>query len=65
MEEINYMMEARIPTREWTTYDLATVVAKDEKKGARFGGGTAEHVEDHAGDGRVRRFADGDSDDEA
>ncbi|WWC88190.1 uncharacterized protein L201_003095 [Kwoniella dendrophila CBS 6074] len=42
LEEINFMMEARIPTREWKDFDLATVVAKDEKKGSR---GTTEHVE--------------------
>lgn len=58
------MFEARIPTREWTTYDLATVVAKDEKKGARFGGGTAEHVEGDLQPKRVRRFAD-ESDEDA
>ncbi|WVW80481.1 hypothetical protein I302_102464 [Kwoniella bestiolae CBS 10118] len=42
LEEINFMMEARIPTRQWKDFDLATVVAKDEKKGTR---GTTEHVE--------------------
>ncbi|WWD18248.1 hypothetical protein CI109_102698 [Kwoniella shandongensis] len=47
LEEINFMMEARIPTRQWKNYDLATVVAKDEKKGARFTG-TTEHVEGSA-----------------
>ncbi|ORY31590.1 sugar transporter [Naematelia encephala] len=44
LEEINFMMEAGIPTRQWKTYDLATVVAKDEKKTARFQG-TTEHIE--------------------
>ncbi|WVQ85732.1 hypothetical protein IAT38_007899 [Cryptococcus sp. DSM 104549] len=47
LEEINFMMEARIPTRQWKNYDLATVVAKDEKKGIR---GQTEHVE-HTGAG--------------
>ncbi|WRT66036.1 uncharacterized protein IL334_002987 [Kwoniella shivajii] len=42
LEEINFMMEARLPTRQWKDFDLATVVAKDEKKGTR---GTTEHVE--------------------
>ncbi|OCF31834.1 sugar transporter [Kwoniella heveanensis BCC8398] len=42
LEEINFMMEARIPTRQWKDFDLATVVARDEKKTAR---GTTEHVE--------------------
>lgn len=36
------MMEARIPTRKWATYDLATVVAKDDKKQTRF---NASHIE--------------------
>lgn len=36
------MMEARIPTRQWKGYDLATVVARDEKKITR---GEAEHLE--------------------
>ena len=36
------MMEARIPTRQWATYDLATVVAKDDKKQTRF---KASHIE--------------------
>ncbi|KAK4684798.1 MFS transporter, SP family, sugar:H+ symporter, partial [Tremellales sp. Uapishka_1] len=44
LEEINFMFEAGIPTREWARYDLATVVAKDEKKGMRFAG-TTEHFE--------------------
>ncbi|OWT40803.1 hypothetical protein AYX14_05634 [Cryptococcus neoformans] len=42
LEEINFMMEARIPTRQWKGYDLATVVARDEKKATR---GEAEHLE--------------------
>ncbi|WWC60650.1 uncharacterized protein I303_103224 [Kwoniella dejecticola CBS 10117] len=46
LEEINFMMEARIPTRKWKDFDLATVVAKDEKKGTR---GTTEHVETSGG----------------
>ncbi|ODN83974.1 hypothetical protein L202_00012 [Cryptococcus amylolentus CBS 6039] len=46
LEEINFMMEARIPTRQWKDFDLATVVAKDEKKGLR---GQVEHVETAAG----------------
>ncbi|WVQ65249.1 uncharacterized protein L199_003422 [Kwoniella botswanensis] len=63
LEEINFMMEARIPTRKWKDFDLATVVAKDEKKGTR---GTTEHVETATGAGtgvgtrpekpRTRRF---------
>lgn len=36
------MMEARIPTRQWATYDLATIVAKDDKKQSRF---HASHIE--------------------
>lgn len=36
------MMEARIPTRQWATYDLATVVARDDKKQTRF---NASHIE--------------------
>ncbi|KAK8865577.1 hypothetical protein IAR55_000721 [Kwoniella newhampshirensis] len=63
LEEINFMMEARIPTRQWKNYDLATVVAKDEKKGSRFAG-TTEHVEGSGAGGaaggeerpRQRRF---------
>jgi len=52
------MMEARIPTRKWKNYDLATAVARDDKKGVR---GTTEHIEkdgesDEMGGGRVRRF---------
>lgn len=38
----SFMMEARIPTRQWKGYDLATVVARDEKKTTR---GEAEHLE--------------------
>ncbi|TYJ52670.1 hypothetical protein B9479_006719 [Cryptococcus floricola] len=48
LEEINFMMEARIPTRQWKSFDLATVVAKDEKKGLR---GQVEHVETAPGAG--------------
>jgi hypothetical protein len=44
---ISFMMEARIPTRQWKTYDLATTVARDDKKQSRFQAshieGTAEH----------------------
>ena len=50
------MMEARIPTRKWKTYDLATAVARDDKKGNR---GTTQHIEKDAEEtdgGRVRRF---------
>ena len=36
------MMEARIPTRQWATYDLATIVARDDKKQSRF---HASHIE--------------------
>ena len=56
------MMEARIPTRKWEGYDLATEVARDDKKASRFQG-TTEHLEkqdekdgDDSSDGRVRRF---------
>ncbi|RSH91556.1 hypothetical protein EHS25_009855 [Saitozyma podzolica] len=48
LEEINFMMEARIPT--------PTVVARDEKKAGRF----TEHLEKEGpaedGEGRIRRF---------
>jgi len=44
---VSFMMEARIPTRQWKTYDLATTVARDDKKQSRFHAshieGTAEH----------------------
>lgn len=65
-DQDSFMMEARIPTRKWKTYDLATVVARDEKKGGRSGGITA-HIEkeDDAKayiSGRRRRFGDNDSD---
>ena len=44
---VSFMMEARIPTRQWKTYDLATTVARDDKKQSRFQAshieGTAEH----------------------
>jgi hypothetical protein len=36
------MMEARIPTRQWANYDLATMVARDDKKQSRF---HATHIE--------------------
>ena len=38
----SFMMEARIPTRKWKNYDLATVVARDDKKVIR---GNAQHIE--------------------
>jgi len=56
------MMEARIPTRAWKNYDLATAVARDDKKGVR---GTTQHIEkdgEPADGGRVRRFPSIDSD---
>jgi hypothetical protein len=40
------MMEARIPTRKWKDYDLATVVARDDKKQSRF---HATHIEGNEG----------------
>jgi hypothetical protein len=53
---LSFMMEARIPTRNWKSYDLATVVARDEKKAGRF----TEHLEKEGpaedGEGRIRRF---------
>jgi hypothetical protein len=55
------MMEAGIPTRKWKHYDLATVVARDEKKGSRFQG-TAEHIE--TGTGEVKRLKRSDSSEE-
>jgi len=50
------MMEARIPTRKWKNYDLATAVARDDKKGVR---GTTQHIEkdgEEMDGGRMRRF---------
>ncbi|KAK7449812.1 hypothetical protein VKT23_013288 [Stygiomarasmius scandens] len=35
LEEINFLMEAEVPTREWESYDLATQVASSEKTKAR------------------------------
>lgn len=50
------MMEARIPTRQWATYDLATVVARDDKKQTRF---NATHIEgDEAQTDKVRDVRD-------
>lgn len=56
----SFMMEARIPTRKWKHYDLATVVARDDKKAGRFTG-TTRHVEGNEakeleGAGGRRRF---------
>jgi hypothetical protein len=39
------MMEAGIPTRQWKDYDLATSVARDDKKQSRF---HATHIEGDA-----------------
>lgn len=57
----SFMMEARIPTRSWASYDLATAVARDDKKGVR---GTTQHIEkdSETDGGRVRRFPSIDSD---
>jgi hypothetical protein len=51
----SFMMEARIPTRKWAGYDLATVVARDDKKVIR---GNAEHIEkEMEGDEEIARPA--------
>lgn len=65
LEEISFMFSARIPIRKWKEYDLATVVAKDDKKASRFSG-VSEHVEkgnaeEVPGGGKVRRFPSLDS----
>jgi hypothetical protein len=55
------MMEARIPTRQWATYDLATVVARDDKKQSRF---NATHIEgnaEHPAASQAREIKDSDS----
>lgn len=55
------MQNARIPVREWSTYDLATVVARDDKKQSRF---NATHIEGDAEESagaRARELKDSDS----
>ncbi|KAF5372878.1 hypothetical protein D9758_001557 [Tetrapyrgos nigripes] len=50
LEEINFLMEAEVPTKEWDSYDLATKVALSEKSKARSRfAGEQEFVEYYTG----------------